>query len=71
MEGILIYVITERKEKNHRYPNDVKWFTVNKEQLENLLKSRIQPWHEGIRIVELKMKQMNRKDYLLLKYPRV
>jgi predicted HTH transcriptional regulator len=39
--GILIYGVTEKTEKKHRYPSDIKWCSINKERLENLLKSRI------------------------------
>ena len=48
--GILIYGVTEKKVKKHHYPDEVKWSVTNKETLENLLKSRVIPWDEEIRI---------------------
>ena len=48
--GIVIYGVSENREKYHIYPVQLEWSGTPKEQLENLLKSRIQPWEENIRI---------------------
>jgi hypothetical protein len=47
--GIIVFGVAESKEDNHCFPCKVLWINTPKEQIENLLKSRVQPY-EGVTI---------------------
>jgi len=68
--GILIYGVSEKKENNHTYPNDIKWCNTPKERLENLLKHRIQPWEEKIKIHRIKSKENEQDGIFVIEIPR-
>lgn len=58
--GIIIYGVVENKVNHHSYPTDYKYINIAKEHLENLLKSRIDPWHEQIKIKRIS----NKNDFV-------
>lgn len=58
--GIIIYGVVEEKVIPHSYPTDYKYINIAKEQIENLLKSRIDPWNEQVKIKRIK----NKNDFL-------
>jgi hypothetical protein len=47
--GMIIFGVAESTEGNHRFPSEVLWINTPKEQIENLLKSKVQPY-EGVTI---------------------
>lgn len=68
--GILIYGVAEKKVRNHRYPDDIKWSVTNKETLENLLKSKIHPWNEQIRILRIKNENNEQEGIFVIEIPK-
>jgi len=68
--GILIYGVSERKEDDHRFPTDAKWCDTAKERIENLLKSRIQPWEERIKIHRVENKEDERVGIFIIEVPK-
>ena len=68
--GIIVYGVSERREGDHRYPSDVKSCDTTKERLENLLKSKIQPWEERIKIHRIKSKDNEEVGIFVLEIPK-
>lgn len=68
--GILIYGVSERKEGDHRYPTNIEWCNTTKERLENLLKSKIQPWEERIRIHRIKSRNNEKVGIFVIEIPK-
>ena len=68
--GILIYGVSEKKENNHTYPTDMKWCNTPKERLENLLKHKIQPWEERIRIHRIKSNENEQEGIFVIEIPK-
>lgn len=52
------------------YPIDIKWCKIPKERLENLLKSRIQPWEEEIKIRRIISKKNEQDGIFVIEIPR-
>jgi len=68
--GIIVYGISEKKDKEHRYPDKIMWSIFTKERLENLLVSRIQPWNEKIRIHRIENKGNPQEGIFIIEAPR-
>lgn len=68
--GILLYGVSEKKEDDHRYPTAIKWCDCAKEKLESLLKSRIQPWEEKIKIHRIASKEKEQGGIFVIEIPK-
>jgi len=68
--GIIIYGVSERKDKEHRYPANMKFCDVNKERFENLLLNRVQPWEERIRIYRIPDGENEQNGIFVLEVPK-
>lgn len=68
--GILLYGVSEKREGAHRYPTGIEWCSTAKERLENLLKSRIQPWEEKIKIRRIASKEAEQDGIFVIEVPR-
>ncbi|MFB0514820.1 MAG: helix-turn-helix domain-containing protein [Candidatus Bathyarchaeia archaeon] len=68
--GILVYGVSERREGDHRYPTGIKWCNTAKERLENLMKSKIQPWEEKIKIHRIEKKESEQDGIFVMEVPK-
>lgn len=68
--GILLYGVSEKREGAHRYPTGIEWCSTAKERLENLLKSRIQPWEEKIKIRRIASKEKEQGGIFVIEIPK-
>lgn len=68
--GIIIYGVSERKDKEHRYPASMKFCEVNKERFESLLLNRVQPWEERTRIYRLPNGENEQNGIFVLEVPK-
>jgi hypothetical protein len=68
--GILLYGVSEKREGIHRYPTGIEWCSTAKERLENLLKSRIQPWEEKIKIRRIASKEKEQGGIFVIEIPK-
>ena len=68
--GILVYGVSEKKQNDHSYPNDIEWCNFAKEKVENLLKSSIQPWEERIKIRRITSKETKLEGIFVIEIPR-
>jgi len=68
--GILLYGVSEKREGAHRYPIGIEWCSTAKERLENLLKSRIQPWEEKIKIRRIASKEKEQGGIFVIEIPK-
>jgi len=68
--GILIYGVSERREKDHRYPTEIKWCNTTKERLESLLISKVQPWEKGIKIHRIRSKESEQDGIFVINVPK-
>jgi hypothetical protein len=48
--GIVIFGVSERKEKGRNIPHKITWTATKKETVENNLYRKVDPWHDEIRI---------------------
>lgn len=67
--GIIIYGVSERKDKEHCYPASMKFCDVNKERFESLLLNRVQPWEERIRIFRISNGENEQNGIFVLEIP--
>jgi hypothetical protein len=68
--GIIVYGISELKDKTHSFPDKVIWTRATKETLESLLVSRIHPWAEGIRIHRIQNKENPEEGIFVIEVPK-
>lgn len=68
--GILLYGVSEKKVGKHRYPDVIEGCNSPKETLENLLKSRVQPWKENIKIMRIDMEKEEEKWIFVIEVPK-
>ena len=68
--GIIIYGVSEERENEHRYPENIMWCGAPKEQFESLLLNRVQPWEERIRIYRIPNEENDQKGIFVLEIPK-
>jgi hypothetical protein len=68
--GIIVYGVSEKKEKEHRYPDKIIWSICTKEKLENLLVSRVQPWDERIRMRRIENERNLQEGIFIIEVPK-
>jgi hypothetical protein len=68
--GILIYGLSEKKDGEHRYPENMKWCDVTKERLESLLLNRVQSWEQRTRIYRIPNNENSKKGIFVLEVPK-
>ncbi len=69
-DGIIIYGVIEKKVNHHSYPSGYKYTNTPKEHLENLLKSRVDPWHEQIKIKRIPNKNEFLEGIFVIEVPK-
>lgn len=68
--GILVYGVSEKKEGKHPYPDAIKWCDTPKERLEDLLKSRVQPWKETVKIRRIESEGNAEEGIFIVEIPK-
>lgn len=68
--GIIIYGVSEHKEKYHTYASSVKGCVYTKETLENLLKNKIHPWNPEISIRRIPLEGTEGKGIFIIEIPK-
>jgi len=68
--GVLVYGVSEKKEGRHRYPDAILWCAVSKERLEDLLKSRVQPWKETVSIRRIEKEESKGEGIFVIEVPK-
>ncbi|MCW4005831.1 MAG: ATP-binding protein [Candidatus Bathyarchaeota archaeon] len=68
--GIIVYGVSEKREKVHNRPAEIKWCTAEKERIENLLLSRVQPWDENTRIKRIENKTKRKEGIFVIEVPK-
>jgi len=68
--GILIYGLSEKKDGEHRYPENMKWCDITKERLESLLLNRVQSWEQRTKIYRVPDCESRKKGIFVLEVPK-
>lgn len=68
--GILVYGVSEKKKNKHRIPSDIKWCNFTKERLEHILKNKVQPWEERIKIYRISSKESELEGIFVMEIPK-
>ncbi|MCW4025569.1 MAG: ATP-binding protein [Candidatus Bathyarchaeota archaeon] len=69
--GIIIVGISEKVENGHHLPDKFTWTTyTNKDSLENSLYTRLQPWHENIKIFPVENPRNVNENIFLIDVPK-
>ena len=68
--GIIVYGVSEIREKEHRYPDKIVWSSCAKEKFENLLLSRVQPWNEKISINRIENENNLQEGIFIIEVPK-
>ena len=68
--GILVYGVSEKKEGKRRYPDAIKWCDAPKERLEDLLKSRVEPWKENVEIHRIDNRENEKEGIFVIEVPK-
>jgi hypothetical protein len=68
--GILVYGMSEKRDADHRYPDNMKWCDLTKERFESLLLNRVQSWEPRTRIYRIADKENNKKGMFVLEVPK-
>jgi hypothetical protein len=68
--GIIVFGISEEKDKEHRYPAGIVWCKSIKEHFESLLLNKVQPWEDRIQIYRIPSSGNHQNGIFILDIPK-